>query len=96
LIDIASHVPVASVHSKRDESAGRYDDSTSWRLEASLLLVSDEQGQTNRPPPKAPTIVPTPYLDPAFLEHIIKFVSTGLVEASSTTHRGEKLVTPVH
>jgi hypothetical protein len=29
LIDIVSHIPVTSVHSQRDESAGRYDDSTS-------------------------------------------------------------------
>jgi len=29
LKDIASHVLMASVHSKRDESVGHYDDSTS-------------------------------------------------------------------
>jgi hypothetical protein len=61
-----------------------------------MLLVLKEQGQTNRPPLKAPIIAPTPYLGPAFLEHIIKFVATGLVGASSTTHRGDKLITLVH
>ena len=55
--------------------------------------VSDRHGGDNIPPPVAPVAGSNPFLDPAFMEHIVRAVAAGMVVgASNTTPRSGGVV----
>jgi hypothetical protein len=96
LADTSSHVPATSVNSKRGKSRRLRDDSLSHQADVSMPEVSDRQGGDNIPPPVAPVDWSNPFLDPAFMDHIVRAIAVGMATgASSTTLRSGGVVTIV-
>jgi len=96
LVDTSSHIPATSVYSERDELVKLRDDSLSCQIDVSMPEVSDRQGGDNIPPLVASVAGSNPFLDPAFMEYIVRAVAIGMVAgASSTTLRSEGVVTIV-
>jgi len=63
----------------------------------SMPEVSDRQGEDNIPPPVEPVAGSNPFSDPAFMEHIVRAVTPGMVAgASGTAPRTGGVVTIVH
>jgi hypothetical protein len=72
------------------------DDLFSRQADVSMPEVSDRQGGDNIPPLVAPVAGSNLFLDPAFMEHIVRAVATGMVaRASSTAPRSGGVVTIV-
>ena len=58
--------------------------------------VSNKHGGDNIPPPRASVVGSNPFLDLAFMEHIVRVVTVGMVVgASSTDARSGGVVTIV-
>jgi hypothetical protein len=94
LTDIASHLPATSAHFEKSESVEHQDDSTSHLAEVSLPRATDGQGQDDKPSLMALTVALNSYLDPAFIEQMIKEMVVGMTaEASNTTLRSERVIT---
>jgi len=61
-----------------------------------LPRATDGQGQDDKPSLMAPTVAFNPYLDPAFIEQLIKEMVVGMTAgASNTTLRSKRVVTIV-
>jgi len=61
-----------------------------------MLEVSDKHEGDHVSPPVAPAIVSNPFLDPAFMDHIVRVVAVGMAaRASSTALRSGRVVTIV-
>jgi len=78
LVDTSSHIPATSVYSKRGELVRLRDDSLSCQADVSMAEVSDREGGDNIPPPMAPVARLNPFLDLAFIEHIVRAVAVGM------------------
>ena len=96
MADTSSHVHATSVYSKRDESVRLRDDSVSHQAGVSMSEVSDRQGGDHVPPLVAPTAVSNPFLDPTFMDHMVRAVVARMaVGASGTALRSGGVVTIV-
>jgi hypothetical protein len=96
LADTSSHIPATSVYLERGESVRLRDDLFSRQVDVSMPEVSDRQGGDNIPPLVAPVAGSNPFLDLAFIEHIVRAVAAGMVaRASSTAPRSGGVVTIV-
>ena len=96
MADTSSHVHATSVYSKRDESVRLRDDSVSHQVGVSISKVSDRQGGDHVPPLVAPTTVSNPFLDPAFMDHLVRAVVARMAAgASGTAPRSGGVVTIV-
>ena len=96
LADTSTHIPTAPVDSEGDETVRLQDDSLSHQADVSMPEVSARQGGDNIPPPVTPVAGSNPFLDPAFMEHIVRVVAAGMVAgASNTTPRSGGVVTIV-
>lgn len=92
LVDIASHIPAAFVHSKR----GRQNDYVSHHANVSLFGAANRYGQAHKPSPMALVVMSNPYLDPTLLKQLVKVMVAGMAEVSSTTPRMEKVTIMVY
>ena len=72
------------------------DDSLSHQANMSMLDVSDRQGGDHIPPPVESVARSNPFLDHAFMEHIVRVIVAGMAAgASSIAPRSGGVVTIV-
>jgi len=71
LADTSSHIPATSVYSEGGESVRLQDDSLFCQAYISMPEVSNRQGGDNKPLPVALVAGTYPFLDLAFMKHIM-------------------------
>ena len=73
-----SHIPAILVYSKRGESTGGQENSTSQRANVPPAEASKGKRQAHISSPVAPRVAPNLFSDLAFMEHIVRSVVAGM------------------